>query len=146
MARITITGNIHLITPEITVSATFSKRELVLNDPYIRDGQQFNNYIKIEVTGQYMQILDAWQPGQRVMVDCILSGREYIDRNGQAQYITSIKGLAIRAFALEQPQQSAPALTPAPQQHTQPQYQQQPQPQYQQPQGYPQQPPRPYSN
>ena len=111
----------------------FLKRELILDDSWAdREGVLHSNFVLIEFTGDKMQQLDNFQPGQRVNVDACINGRDY---NGRI--FTTIKGLGITPYQQpqQQPQQSyaAPAQTPAyPQQPTYPQqaaYPQQPAPQ-----------------
>lgn len=91
----------------------FLKRELILDDSWTdREGVLHSNFVLIEFTGDKMQQLDNFQPGQRVNVDACINGRDY---NGRI--FTTIKGLGITPYQQpqQQPQQSyaAPAQTPA---------------------------------
>lgn len=158
MIKLAITGGavIYSISqvqeiPSKNGGAPFQKRELIIDDSWTdREGVLHPNFVLIEFTGDKMQQLDNFQPGQRVNVDACINGREY---NGRV--FTTIKGLGITPYQQpqqtypQQPQQSygAPAQPSAyPQQTAYPQQPGYPQqaayptpPSYQQP-AYPQQP------
>ena len=127
---------VHSISPLIEVPSktngnTFQKRELILNDSYTKDGQDYYNYVLIEFTGDRMSSLDGFAPGQMVTVEACVNGREY-----QGRYFTTLRGLKISHYVPPQQPHS-----PQPQQPQQPQAypQQSQQPQgYTQPQNYPQ--------
>lgn len=148
MIKITASLPIISISPVMQVSDRFSKRELILDDGWEKDGQRYESPICVEFTGeQLMQQLDQYGPGMIATVEGYISGREY---NGR--YYTSIRGRSISPYqapqsqAYQQPYQQGcqqapqPGYAPqpaqsayqptAPQQYQQPQYQQ---PQYQQP-------------
>lgn len=137
MIKLQITGGaiIHSISPvqEIpskTGGAPFRKRELIIDDSWTdREGVLHPNFVPVEFTGDKMELLNNFLPGQRVTVDACVNGREY---NGRV--FTSIKGLGITPYQ-EQPQQGfVRQAAPAPGFGVYPQ-----QPSYPQ-QGYPQQP------
>ena len=99
----------------------FQKRELVLDDSWDKDGQHYANFILIEFSGEKMSALDGFYPGQRVTVDCILSGREY-----NVRVFNTVRGQSVTLVQQQQYSQPAPmpgGYTPA-----------------QMPGGYPQQP------
>lgn len=132
MIKLQITGGaiIYYISPVQEIpskngGAPFQKRELILDDTWAdREGVVHPNYVLVEFSGDKMRLLDNFQPGQRVIVDACINGREH---NGRV--FTSIRGLGISAY---QPQQN---YTQQPQQN----YTQQPQ------QGYAQQPQQGYA-
>ncbi len=157
MIKLKATALIHFISqvidiPSRTGGNSFQKRDLVLNDSWIdQNNQEHPNFVLIEFTGDAMNALDNFQPGQRVTVDAYVNGREY---NGR--YFNTIRGQSIVPYQQPQPapqmgypQQAhqpygAPApASPFPQQMApQPAYS--PAPAYPQQSAYPQQG-QPYS-
>lgn len=140
MIKITATALIHYISPVLQVSDNFQKRELILDDSWVKDGKTYPNYVLIEFTGDKMAMLNSFAPGQRVTVEAYVNGREY-----EGRYFNSIKGMGIVPYQAsstvgQRPAQPAPGSYP--QQPAYPQapraYQQGAYPQA--PGGYPQQP------
>lgn len=107
MIKLQINGGatIHSISPIIEIPSKnggtpFQKRELVIDDAWAdREGTLHPNYVLIEFSGDKMQLLDSFQPGQRVNIDACVNGREY---NGRI--FTTIKGFGISPY--QQPQQA----------------------------------------
>lgn len=129
MVKFQATANIHSISAVIEVPSKsggqpFQKRELILDDSWDKDGQHFDNFILIEFSGDKMSSLNGFFPGQRVSVDCIMSGREY---NGRI--FNTVRGQGV---TLVQQQPYSPAA-PIPGAY----------PQRQMPRGYPPQQPTP---
>lgn len=118
MIKLQIPGGatIHSISPIIEIPSKnggtpFQKRELVIDDAWAdREGTLHPNYVLIEFSGDKMQLLDSFQPGQRVNIDACVNGREY---NGRI--FTTIKGFGISPYQQPQPQQAyqQPAQQPA---------------------------------
>ena len=109
MIKLQINGGatIHSISPIIEIPSKnggtpFQKRELVIDDAWAdREGTLHPNYVLIEFSGDKMQLLDSFQPGQRVNIDACVNGREY---NGRI--FTTIKGFGISPYQQPQPQQA----------------------------------------
>lgn len=139
MIKLTATALIHYISPVIQVTENFQKRELILNDSWSKDGKDYPNFVLIEFSGDKMQQLDYFAPGQRVTVEAYVNGREH---NGR--YFNTIKGQSVTHYqqqATAQQPQTAPAYpqqgyAPAP--PSMPGYPQQGAPAYPQAPGYPQ--------
>ncbi len=122
MVKFQATATIHYISPVIDIQSKsggqpFQKRELVLNDSWEKDGQQYANFVVVEFTGDKMQLLDSFAPGHRVNVEGVINGREY---NGK--YFNTVKGLSIAPVQQQQQYAHTPAY---PQQPAAPQYPQQ---------------------
>lgn len=135
MIKLTATAIIHYISPVLQVSDNFQKRELILDDSWVKDGKTYPNYVLIEFTGDKMAMLDSFAPGQRVTVEAYVNGREY-----EGRYFNSIKGMGIVPYQApstvgQRPAQPAPGSYPQ-----QPAYPQAPKAYPQAPGGYPQQP------
>ena len=133
MIKFTAVARVHSVSGIINISERFSKRELVLDDSWEKDGQFHENYVVIEFTGERMALLNQFTPGQRVTVEACINGRDY---NGRI--FNTIRGLSVAQYVpMQQPAQQ-PMQQPAPQQY--PPQAAYPQPAYPQPGAYPQQP------
>lgn len=148
MVSFKATGPIHSISPVIEIPSktggnSFLKREVVIDDSWVdRDTNPHTNYVLIEFSGdQLMQQLDYFRPGQRVVIDVCVNGREY---NGRI--FISLKGRGISEYQpQQQPQAQQPQSAPtypqqgyAPAPAPMPGYPQQGAPAYPQAPGYPQ--------
>lgn len=104
MIKITATAAIYAISPVIQVNEKFQKRELVLDDSWVDQQQQLHpNLVMIEFSGEAMNTLDNFAPGQRVTVEAYVNGREY---NGR--YYNSIRGKSVAPVQqMAQAQQTA---------------------------------------
>lgn len=119
MIKITATCRIHSISPVIQTQTGYVKRELVLDDSRVKDGQTLPNFIQVEFTGERMSLLDQFAPGHAVTVEAFLNGKEY---NGR--YFHNIKGLSIVPYQPQAQQYPQPAQQPYRQQPMQRSYQQ----------------------
>ncbi len=104
MIKVKVTALIHQISQVIEVpnqngGQPFRKRELVLNEKWERNGEQFNNFIVIEFSGDKMIQLDNFVPGQLVAVEAFVNGRD-----SKGKFFNTIKGQSI---AIYQPRQNA---------------------------------------
>lgn len=95
------------------VSATFSKRELV-----VVTNEQYPQTILIEFSQDKCAVLDSYQVGQDVKVGINLRGREWTNPQGETKYFNSIQGWKIELNGVQPapqpqaPQNNAPAFTP----------------------------------
>ena len=111
-----ITGKLYEIFDEQQVSATFRKREFVLE---IQDGN-YPQYPKFQLTQDKCNLLDNFQTGQEVKVSFNLSGRGY-NKNGVTTYFTNLSAWrlepasgAAAAAPAQQNRNQAPAYSQAP--------------------------------
>lgn len=125
MIKFTATATVHYISPVLQVSDNFYKRELVLDDSWEKDGKVYPNFVIIEFSGDRMEQLDRFMPGQRVTVEAYINGREY---NGRI--FNTIRGQVVTPYQPQQATYQPPAPAPMPGGPQMVQYQ--PQPQYQQ--------------
>ena len=113
-----ITGRIHRITPEQTITGksgkTFTKRTLILDaaryDTHTGE-KKYDNYPSFEFSGDGMKILDAFKEGELVTVSFDLNGRELKDeQTGEVKYFNSIRGYKVERYGdVEAKAQQAPA-------------------------------------
>lgn len=122
-----ITGRVHRITPEQTITGksgkAFTKRTLVLDVPRYdsRTGEKiFDNYPSVEFSGELMKRLDAFKEGDAVVVSFDINGREFKDeQTGEVKYFNSIRGYKVERYGdVEAKVQQAPALNTGNQQQT----------------------------
>lgn len=86
-----LNGIVHFVGQEMQVSATYTKRELV-----IKTIEQFSQTIMIEFSqGMCNNELDALQIGQEINVSISIAGREWVNPQGETKYFNSIKGWKI---------------------------------------------------
>ena len=88
MAQVTITGSIKVVGKTQQVSEKFSKRELVINEP----SGQYPQLIPIEFKQDKTGLLDGFNPGEEVSVQCYVNGREWTGKDGVTKYFLSLAG------------------------------------------------------
>lgn len=86
-----VTGKIKFIGPDEQVSASFTKRQLVVTTE-----EQYPQHIMIEFTQDKCDLLDAYKVGQEVEVGINLRGREWTNPQGETKYFNSIQGWKIK--------------------------------------------------
>lgn len=101
-----ITGRIHRITPEQTITGksgkTFTKRTLILDaaryDTHTGE-KKYDNYPSIEFSGDGMKILDSFKEGDAVTVSYDINGREFKDeQTGEVKYFNTIRGYKVEPY------------------------------------------------
>ena len=86
-----ITGKVKLVGEEQNVTASYTKRELV-----ITTDEQYPQTIMIEFgQGKCNEYLDKLKVGNEVKVSINIGGREWINPQGETKYFNSIKGWRI---------------------------------------------------
>jgi hypothetical protein len=86
-----LTGKVKVIGAEQQVSASYTKRELVISTD-----EQYPQHILIEFSqGKCNMELDLCTIGQVVKVGINIGGREWINPQGETKYFNSIKGWKI---------------------------------------------------
>lgn len=114
----TITGRIHRITPEQTITGksgkAFTKRTLILDaaryDTHTGE-KKYDNYPSIEFTGDSMKTLDKFKEDDAVVVSFDINGRSFKDeQTGEVKYFNSIRGYKVERYGgVEAKAQQAPA-------------------------------------
>ena len=85
-----VVGKVKVVGATQEVSASYKKRELVVTTQ-----EQYPQHIAIEFAKDKVNLLDALQVGQEVVVHINLWGREWINPQGETKYFNSIKGWKI---------------------------------------------------
>lgn len=104
-----VSGKIKVINPEIQVSATFRKRELVVSTD-----EQYPQHILVNFVQDKCDILSAYKIGEQVKVGINIRGREWVSPAGETKYFNDIQGWKIdRVGGGEAPNQNQ-AMPPMP--------------------------------
>jgi len=82
----------------VQVSERFRKREFVLE---YADNPEYPEYIKFELAQERCELLDPFQPGQKVRVEFDLKGRRWTDPQGQVKYFNSLRAWRLNEVASE---------------------------------------------
>ncbi len=93
-----VSGKVKVVSPEIQVSATFRKRELV-----VTTDEQYPQHIMIEFTQDKSDLLNNVAVGDAVKVSINLGGREWVNPQGETKYFNSIRGWRIEKLQTEAP-------------------------------------------
>ncbi|WP_456377615.1 DUF3127 domain-containing protein [Lutibacter sp.] len=92
-----VTGKIKKIEETKTFGANgFRKREMVLTT-----NDQYPQMLKIEFIQDKCDLLNNFKEGQDVKISINLTGREWINPQGEAVYFNSIQGWRIEALQAE---------------------------------------------
>ena len=107
MAEIIVSGTVRYISPDIQVSASFKKRELVVTTE-----EQYPQHILINFVQDKTEYLDRIVVGNKVSVSVNLRGREWLDpKTNTNRYFNDIQGWKVSQDTTE-PQAQAPTLSP----------------------------------
>lgn len=106
-----ITGVIKVIKPIQQVSATFSKREFV-----IETNEQYVQTIQLELHGDRVDIIDSFTEGQEVECYINIKGRCWTNPQGEEKYFNTIVCWKIQLpnsqSAPQSQQQRSPSTAP----------------------------------
>lgn len=83
-------GKVKVINPEIQVSASFRKRELV-----VVTEESYPQHILIEFAQDKCDLLNNIQENEDVTVHINLRGREWVNPQGETKYFNQIQGWKI---------------------------------------------------
>lgn len=100
----TIKGIIKLIRPIQQISATFSKREFV-----IETQEAYPQTIQLELQGDRVDIIDSFLEGQEVECHINIKGRLWVSPQGEDKYFNTIVCWRITASSSES---TAPTFEP----------------------------------
>lgn len=96
--KMEVVGKVKVVNPEIQVSASFKKRELV-----VTTDEQYPQHILINFTQDKCDLLSAYKPGEDVKVSINLRGREWTNPQGETRYFNDIQGWRIERTAAAVP-------------------------------------------
>ena len=108
----TLKGVIKLIKPIQQISATFSKREFV-----IETQENYPQTIQLELQGDRVDIIDSFTEGQEIECSIGIKGRLWVNPQGEEKYFNTIYCWKITASSS---QSTAPTFEPVNEQPFQP--------------------------
>jgi hypothetical protein len=85
-----VKGKVKVVNPEVAVSASFRKRELVVTTE-----EQYPQFISIEFSQDKCDLLNGLNIGDSVTVGINLRGREWVSPSGETKYFNQINGWKI---------------------------------------------------
>ena|SRR5690606_33592336 len=103
-----VSGSIKKIGDTQQVTASFSKRELVVTTE-----EQYPQHLMIEFVQDKTALLDSFNPGEKVTVGINLRGREWQSPQGEIRYFNTIQGWRIERVGGGAADGGAPQAAPA---------------------------------
>lgn len=100
-----IVGKIRSVTPDIQVSDSFKKRELV-----VTTDEQYEQNLLIEFQQDKCEYLDGYKVGEKIKVQVNLKGRIWVNPQGEERCFNQLSGWRIERLQVQGP---APAQAPA---------------------------------
>jgi hypothetical protein len=85
-----VKGKVKVVNPEVAVSESFRKRELVVTTE-----EQYPQFISIEFSQDKCDLLNGLNVGDSVTVGINLRGREWVSPSGETKYFNQINGWKI---------------------------------------------------
>ena len=102
-----LTGKLIVINPTQEITATFKKREFVIETSETAgNGQTYTDYIKFQITQNKCDLLDAFVVGQDVKVSFNIKGNKF-EKEGNTNYFTNLNCWKIEGTN-QAPEQSTP--------------------------------------
>jgi hypothetical protein len=106
-----VTGVLKVKGETQTFNSGFTKREIVVTTT-----EQYPQHIKIELLKDKADLIDAFNVGDSIKVSINLGGREWINKEGVANYFNSVTGWRVEKFDVDTqntPSQPQPVSTEA---------------------------------
>ena len=114
-----LTGKLLVKYDEVIVSATFKKREFVVELAQEVNGNTYTNYAKMQLTQAKCDLIKDLNVGDNVKVQFNIKGNKYV-KDGKDNYISNLEAWRIEKAEGQAPQQQAPQSNyQAPQQQAQ---------------------------
>ena len=115
-----VTGRLAAIDRAETITlkngTPFQKREFMLNtatyDPHTGQPSQYDNMLRLELTGERCADLDRFRAGDVVTVSFTLQGRSWQGTDGQVRHMVSVRCYKIEPYRQQAPQPAQPAPQP----------------------------------
>ena len=101
-----ITGNLIVKDDTVDITATFKKREFVIEVINERNSD-WNDFVKFQLTQDKCALLDSFNLGDSLKVTFNLRGRKW-EKDGRVSYFTNLEAWRIESSGVEAPQ-DAPA-------------------------------------
>ncbi len=93
-----ITGKLIEVYPTTTISDKFKKREFVLEKTETKNGFDFVDYVKFQLTQDKCNLADLFKTGDMVKVSFNLRGRKW-EKDGKVNYFTNLEAWKIEQLS-----------------------------------------------
>lgn len=103
-----VKGKVHEISPVITVSDKFKKRELILE---YAENPTYPEYVKFEAVQDKVDLFDKIKVGDQVELFFNLRGRPWTDKTGKTSYFNTLSVWRLNAIGSSEsaaPEYAAP--------------------------------------
>ncbi len=87
------------------VNDNFQKREFVVEQNENRNGYDFQEFIKFQLTQDRCDMIEGFEPGQNLKVSFNIRGRKW-EKEGNVSYFTNLEAWRIQSAEGETPQQT----------------------------------------
>lgn len=101
-----LTGNLILKENTQEISATFKKREFVIEVPNERNSE-WNDFVKFQVTQDKCALLDQFETGNSIKVAFNIRGRKW-EKEGRVNYFNSLEAWRIERAGSSQAENVPP--------------------------------------
>lgn len=102
-----LTGNLVVKENTQEISATFKKREFVIEVPNERNSD-WNDFVKFQVTQDKCALLDQFETGNSIKVAFNIRGRKW-EKDGRVNYFNSLEAWRIERAGSSQAENVPPA-------------------------------------
>ncbi len=103
-----VSGKIREIFPEKQIKETFKKREFVID--YVPESN-YPQVIKFELVNEGCALINGYSVGDEVEVVFELTGREWINPEGERIYFTTLRALKISRLEKDSKEKSPKSLS-----------------------------------
>ena len=113
-------GKIHKIMETQQVSATFQKRDIVIESSETNGDKTYTELITFQFVQDKVSLLDNYQVGQEVQIVFNLKGRKWVSPQNEEKFFNTLQAFVISSVKGES---EPPAINAAPTMETPPTFQ-----------------------
>ena len=92
-----ITGKLIEVYPVTEISDKFKKREFVIEHTEVKNGFDFKDYIKLQITQDKCTLPDKFKAGDMIKVTFNLRGRKW-EKDGKVNYFTNLEAWKLESI------------------------------------------------
>lgn len=110
MNTMNITGKLHLKKETQQVTATFRKREFVLE---FAENPEYPQFILFQLVQDRVELIDGFNQGDEISISFNLRGRSWDSPSGETKYFNSLEAWRIVPAGAGQPETAQPVAAGA---------------------------------
>lgn len=107
-------GIIHKICETVHISATFKKRDVVIESSETSGDRTFTELITFQFIQDKVDLLNDFKEGDQVNIGFNLKGRKWTSPQGEDRYFNTLQGWMIRLLEKDLPKPQAAEPVPVP--------------------------------